>query len=118
MRKQLKRKQEEADKEQRRKEKEEAEHKKQLSIRKQASIMERFLKKSKTTPTSHVDQSPKCATSYQAPIESVFNSVCLQMDSALQHQEEIDVDEIRKYGLTLSMRLFPFSFLVYSVSSW
>ncbi|CAO2832616.1 unnamed protein product [Amaranthus hypochondriacus] len=96
VRKQLKRKQEEADKEQRRKEKEEAEHKKQLSIRKQASIMERFLKKSKTTPTSHVDQSPKCATSYQAPIESVFNSVCLQMDSALQHQEEIDVDEIRK----------------------
>ncbi|XP_021772283.1 chromatin assembly factor 1 subunit FAS1-like [Chenopodium quinoa] len=96
MRKQLKRKQEEADREQRRKEKEEAEIKKQLTIQKQASIMERFLKKSKTTQTSQSDQSPKAATLNHPPNESVLESVSLLMDSALQQQEEIDVDEIRK----------------------
>uniref|UniRef100_A0A803L429 Chromatin assembly factor 1 subunit FAS1 n=1 Tax=Chenopodium quinoa TaxID=63459 RepID=A0A803L429_CHEQI len=96
IRKQLKRKQEEADREQRRKEKEEAEIKKQLAIQKQASIMERFLKKSKTTQTSQSDQPPKAATLNHPPNESALKSVSLLMDSALQQQEEIDVDEIRK----------------------
>lgn len=100
MRKQLKRKQEEADREQRRKEKEEAEIKKQLSIQKQASIMERFLKKSKTTVTSQNDQSQQVNALNQPSSGSALESVSHQMDSALQHQEEIDVDEIRKSHLS------------------
>ncbi|KAK4480205.1 hypothetical protein RD792_013267 [Penstemon davidsonii] len=55
--KQLKRQQEEAEKEQKRKEKEEAELKKQLDLKKQASLMERFLKRHKTTSTSQDDSS-------------------------------------------------------------
>ncbi|PWA99011.1 chromatin assembly factor-1 [Artemisia annua] len=52
MKKQLKKQQEEAEKEekeQRRREKEEAEQKKQLALQKQASVLERFLKKSKSS---------------------------------------------------------------------
>lgn len=54
LRKHLKKQQEEAEKEHRRREKEEAEMKKQSALQKQATIMERFLKstKSNTTPAS------------------------------------------------------------------
>ncbi|XP_074321185.1 chromatin assembly factor 1 subunit FAS1-like [Silene latifolia] len=98
MRKHLKRKLEEADKEQRQKEKEEAELKKQLAVQKQASIMERFLKKSRTTSTSQNDQSTGVATSISNvnKRENTFESVSLMMDSALQHTCDIDVQEIRK----------------------
>ncbi|KAL2941401.1 Chromatin assembly factor 1 subunit FAS1 [Bienertia sinuspersici] len=95
MRKQLKRKQDEADREQRRKEKEEADLKKQLLIQKQASFMDRFVKRSKTTSTLS-DETPKTAVSNQSPIDSALKPVTLKMDSALQCQDEIDVDEIRK----------------------
>ncbi|XP_074310646.1 chromatin assembly factor 1 subunit FAS1-like isoform X2 [Silene latifolia] len=97
-RKQLKRKQEEADKEQRRKEKEEAELKKQLSVKKQASIMERFLQKSRIALALHKDQAVGIVTS-DADVdrrEPTFESVSQLMDSALQHVNDIDVDEIRK----------------------
>lgn len=109
MRKQLKRKQEEAEREQRRKEKEEAELKKQLAIQKQASIMERFLKKSRTAVTSQSEESPKAATFKSLPSGSTLEPVSLQMDTALQHQEEIDVDEIRKYALYCWTLVFLFS---------
>lgn len=105
MRKQLKRKQEEAEREQRRKEKEEAELKKQLAIQKQASIMERFLKKSRTAVTSQSEESPKAATFKSLPSGSTLEPVSLQMDTALQHQEEIDVDEIRKSHMSSWCRL-------------
>ncbi|KAL0452245.1 UNVERIFIED_CONTAM: Chromatin assembly factor 1 subunit FAS1 [Sesamum latifolium] len=52
MQKQLKRQQEDAEKDQRRREKEEAEMRKQLALQKQASLMERFLKRNKTDSTS------------------------------------------------------------------
>ncbi|KAH9620582.1 hypothetical protein KSS87_015809, partial [Heliosperma pusillum] len=96
-RKHLKRKQEEADKEQRQKEKEEAELKKRLAVQKQASIMDRFLKKSKTTSTSQNDQSTGVATSVSNvdKRENTFESVSMMMDSALQHTNDIDVQEIR-----------------------
>ncbi|KAK9705469.1 hypothetical protein RND81_07G059600 [Saponaria officinalis] len=98
MRKQLKRKQEEADKEQRRKEKEDAELKKQLAVQKQASIMERFLKKSKIAPAPQKDQSAGSATcdAVVNKNENTLKSVSQLMDSALQHTNDIDVDEIRK----------------------
>ncbi|KAH9622774.1 hypothetical protein KSS87_007370 [Heliosperma pusillum] len=97
-RKQLKRKQEEADKEQRRKEKEEAELKKQLSVKKQASIMERFLQKSSTALAPHKYQAVGIVTS-DADVdkkEPTCESVSQLMDSALQHKNDVDVDEIRK----------------------
>ncbi|KAK9673520.1 hypothetical protein RND81_12G172700 [Saponaria officinalis] len=98
MRKQLKRKQEEADKEQRRKEKEEAELKKQLAVQKQASIMERFLKKSRIASAPQKDQSAGSATcdAVVNKSENTLKSVSQLMDSALQHTNDIDVDEIRK----------------------
>ncbi|KAL9234852.1 hypothetical protein vseg_009673 [Gypsophila vaccaria] len=98
MRKQLKRKQEEAEKEQRRKEKEEAELKKQLAVQKQASIMERFVKKRRIDSVPEKDQPEGIATD-NADVkrrESILKSVSQLMDSALEHTNDIDVDEIRK----------------------
>ncbi|XP_038890959.1 chromatin assembly factor 1 subunit FAS1 isoform X1 [Benincasa hispida] len=57
MKKQLRKQQEDAEKDQRRREKEEAEFKKQLSLQKQASLMERFLKKCKPSLSCQNDQS-------------------------------------------------------------
>ncbi|KAJ8446797.1 hypothetical protein Cgig2_016107 [Carnegiea gigantea] len=98
LRKQLKRKQEEAEREQRRREKEEAELKKQRSVQKQASIMERFLKRSKTNMTMQNDEEAS-ATPPDSNVnrnESAPESVTVLMDSALHNKDEFDVEEIRK----------------------
>lgn len=109
MQKQLKRQQEEAEKDQRRKEKEEAEMRKQLALQKQASLMERFLKRNKTNSTSQNDGSMSKATtsgSSSNMLERTSESVTLAMDSALAQNCGLDVEDIWKF-VTL-----PFSLLL------
>lgn len=92
--------QDEAEKDQRRREKEEAELRKQLSIQKQASIMERFLMRSKTSPSCKNDQSSaKAATSDSSSKKcgNMPDAVTLSMDSALSSNDDINGDEIRKW---------------------
>ncbi|KAA8538818.1 hypothetical protein F0562_025509 [Nyssa sinensis] len=102
MRKQLRRQQEEAEKGQRHQEKEEAELKRQLALQKQASLMERFLKRSKNNPTYQNDQSATNAiTSDSTPNRSgkMPESVALSMDSALSLKDGINTEDIRKLHL-------------------
>ncbi|XP_076954370.1 chromatin assembly factor 1 subunit FAS1-like [Bidens hawaiensis] len=102
LKKQLKKQQEEAEKEQRRLEKEEAEQKKQLALKKQASILERFLIKSKSSSPMQVDQSTikESATSIPpASKENVPDSVIQSMDNALSSKEEFDAKELWKVHL-------------------
>ena len=99
MQKQLKKQLEEAEKEQRRREKEEAVLKKQRAIQKQASIMERFVKRNKNNSISQNDQSStKATTSYSSPnkSEKMPESVTLSMDLVLSSKHRIDSEEIRK----------------------
>ncbi|KAI3762306.1 hypothetical protein L1987_52731 [Smallanthus sonchifolius] len=100
MKKQLKKQQEEAEKEQRRREKEESEQKKQLALQKQASILERFLKKSKSNSPLQVDQSTiKESATYISPKqkEHVPDSVIQSMDNALK--DKFDANELWKVHL-------------------
>ncbi|PIN20400.1 Chromatin assembly factor-I [Handroanthus impetiginosus] len=102
LQRQLKRQQEEAEKEQRRKEKEEAELKKQLALKKQASLMERFLKKAKTNSSSQNDGSVNKATtsgSSSNTLERVSESVTLAMDSVLTQNGRVEVEDMWKSHL-------------------
>lgn len=98
MKKQLKKQQEEAEKDHRRREKEEAEHKKRLLLQKQASMMERFVKRSKTVP-SQPDCSPAKVTTITPTkkIEKVSEAVTQTMDCALSENEKLSVEDISKY---------------------
>ncbi|KAG2693798.1 hypothetical protein I3843_08G108000 [Carya illinoinensis] len=92
----------EAEKDQRRREKEEAELKKQLSIQKQASIMERFLKRSKTSPSCEHDKSSAKATtsdSSSQKYENMLVAVTNVMDCILS-SNDIDASEISKLHLS------------------
>ncbi|KAI7735944.1 hypothetical protein M8C21_005128 [Ambrosia artemisiifolia] len=96
MKKQLK-KQHEAEKEQRRREKEEAEQKKLLALKRQASILERFLKKSKNNSPSQVEQSTtKESAAHISPKqkEQVPDSVIQSIDNALSLKVEFDANEL------------------------
>ncbi|KAI7749664.1 hypothetical protein M8C21_023010, partial [Ambrosia artemisiifolia] len=102
IKKQLKKQQEEAEKEQRRREKEEAEQKKQLALQKQASILERFLIKSKNNSPAQVEQStikesPTCISPKEK--EHVPDTVIQLMDNALSSKEEFDATELWKVHL-------------------
>lgn len=100
MRKQLRRQQEEAERDQRRREKEEAELKKQLALQKQASLMERFLKKSKNSSPSQKEPSPAKITSTDTSCNrslKMFESVTLSMDSALSQYDGTDTENIWKW---------------------
>ncbi|KAL4339414.1 hypothetical protein GQ457_08G014350 [Hibiscus cannabinus] len=100
MRKQLQKQQEEAQREQRRREKEEAELKKKLSVKKQASVMERFLKKCKTSPPQ-IEEMTK-PTIYSPPTEkneNVPETITLSMDRALS-SKEAKTDDLRKLHLS------------------
>ncbi|EOA33749.1 hypothetical protein CARUB_v10019943mg [Capsella rubella] len=105
-RKRIKKQQDEAEKEQKRREKEQAElkkqqaeQKKQLQVQKQASIMERFLKKSKGSslaqpklPSSEITvQGPSCAKT-----ESESGTVIQAIDNAFSTTCEATVDDIRR----------------------
>ncbi|KAK9075170.1 hypothetical protein SSX86_003490 [Deinandra increscens subsp. villosa] len=98
MKKQLK-KQEEAEKEQKRREKEEAEQKKQLALQKQASILERFVIKSKNNSPVQADPS---TIKESAPCispklkEHVLDPVIQSIDNALSSKEEFDAKELWK----------------------
>lgn len=98
MKKLLKRHQEEVEKDQRRKEKEDAEKKKQLSLQKQASLMERFLKRGKTDSSTKNDHPPSSATSDSSPTidKEIPESVTLAMDSMLFKNDGIKADDIWK----------------------
>ncbi|XP_057962033.1 chromatin assembly factor 1 subunit FAS1 [Malania oleifera] len=99
MRKHLRRQQEEAGKDQRRREKEEAELKKQLAIQKQASIMERFLRRNKTNVTSQNEQSATKAMTLDSLTNrrgDISESVVQSMDCALAVKDEISIEGIRK----------------------
>ncbi|GAB4835407.1 hypothetical protein Ancab_000317 [Ancistrocladus abbreviatus] len=88
MRKQLKRKQGEPERDQHCRGKEEAKIKKQCSIQKQASIMERFLKKSKSNPVSENDQ---LSTSVSPSAVSTG-----RRESLPESKDDIDMGEIYK----------------------
>ncbi|GJW81077.1 chromatin assembly factor 1 subunit FAS1 [Tanacetum coccineum] len=111
MKKQLKKQQEEAEKEereQRRREKEEAEQKKQLALQKQASVLERFLKKSKSSSPMQVNQPTiKACVADILPKQGVQvpESVTQSMDNALSQKGELDVHELRKIHLDSWHRL-------------
>lgn len=99
LRKHQRRQQEEAEKDRRRREKEEAELKKQHSLRKQASLMERFLKRSKNNLTCQNDQSSTKATlpdSSSNKNENMSESVALSMDHALSLTDNSNVEDIHK----------------------
>ncbi|XP_017977661.1 PREDICTED: chromatin assembly factor 1 subunit FAS1 isoform X1 [Theobroma cacao] len=101
MRKQLRKQQEEVERDQRRREKEEAELKKQLSIQKQASLMERFLKKCKTSPRQ-IEQLTKPATFCPSTqkSEKVPEAITLLMDTTLSSKGETYMDDLRKLHLS------------------
>ncbi|XP_047328763.1 chromatin assembly factor 1 subunit FAS1-like isoform X2 [Impatiens glandulifera] len=98
-RKQLKRKQEDDEKDQRRREKEEAVQKMQNSLQKQASLMNRFLKRSKTSVTCPDGELSSQATAFVSPPDkrsTVSESVTLTMDNILSRKDEMDADDILK----------------------
>lgn len=95
--KHIKRQQEEAEREQRRREKEEALSKHQLSLKKQANLMERFLKR-KTNNSGNEDDpsSPKAATS-DSPAKGDsenLNAVTFSMDSAFSLNNNLNISEL------------------------
>ncbi|XP_038714317.1 chromatin assembly factor 1 subunit FAS1-like isoform X2 [Tripterygium wilfordii] len=93
--KQLRKQREDAEKSQRRHEKEEAELKRKLAIQKQASMMERFLKRSKTTSpgrNDHQTSKANLVASLSKDRESIFKA----MDHVLSSNNEINTDDIRK----------------------
>ncbi|KAL3523275.1 hypothetical protein ACH5RR_016109 [Cinchona calisaya] len=96
MKKLLKRQQEEVEKDQRRREKEEAEKKNQLSLKKEASFMERFLKRGKTDSSIKNDHSPSNAISNSSPKsdKEIPESVTLAMDSVLSKDDGTKANEI------------------------
>ncbi|KAG9142402.1 hypothetical protein Leryth_020804 [Lithospermum erythrorhizon] len=91
--KQLKKQQEELEKDQQRKEKEKAELKLQLSLKKQASLMERFLKKAKPASTSLGGQSLQ-ATSTTNADDKFHVSVTQSMDDILTLNDQFDSEHL------------------------
>lgn len=104
MQKQLKRQQEEAEKDQRRREKEEAESRKRLVLQKQASLMERFLKKNKTSSSFQNDSSTNKAFASGPSFNMLgrnSESITLAMDNVLAHNNGIEVEDIWKSHLNV-----------------
>lgn len=97
--KQQKKQVEEAEKDQRRQEKAEAELKKKRSLQKQASMMERFLKRSKTDPSPQNDKvsmKPTASESSSSKSESLFESATISMDFTLASRSGVTLEDIRK----------------------
>ncbi|RDX91984.1 Chromatin assembly factor 1 subunit FAS1, partial [Mucuna pruriens] len=89
---------EETEKDQRRREKAEMELKKKRSLQKQASIMERFLKRSKITPSSQNDtvSTKSTASESSSKTESLFESATSSMDCTLASSSDVTLEDIRK----------------------
>lgn len=103
LKKLIQKQEEEAEKEQRRREKEESEKKRQLAMQKQASLMERFLNKSKTVSTCPKDPySAKTTMSDSSlhKVESMPQPVTQSLDYALSENENLSAEEIRKLHLS------------------
>ncbi|XP_048436592.1 chromatin assembly factor 1 subunit FAS1-like isoform X3 [Pyrus x bretschneideri] len=103
MRKLQRKQQEDAEREQRHREKEEAELKKKLSIKKQASIMERFVKRSKTSSVCQNDQFPTktiVSESLSKNSENMPDVVTQSMDSTLSSNVEINAEDVRRSHLS------------------
>lgn len=96
LKKQLKKQQEEAEREQKRREKEEAELRKTLGIQKQANMMERFLKKSKTNSDNPNDQVPNKdrIVDFALKTEEANNSATSSMDHAFSQQDARTLDDL------------------------
>lgn len=97
--KQQKKQVDEGEKDQRRREKEEAELKKKRCLQKSASIMERFLKRSKPNPTvqnDNVSTKSIASDSSGSKTEGVSQSTTLSMDSTLASNSEVTLEELRK----------------------
>ncbi|PRQ41488.1 putative chromatin assembly factor 1 subunit A [Rosa chinensis] len=95
--------QEDAEKEQRRREKEEAKLKDQLSIKKQASIMDRFLKRTKPSPACQNDQLPTKRTvsiSSSKNDENLSEAVTQSMDHTLSSNDKFSAQDIRRSHLS------------------
>nr|QKZ93426.1 FAS1 [Vuralia turcica] len=95
---------EDTEKVQRRREKEEAEFKRKRCLQKQASIMERFLKRSKTNPSVQNDEvSTKsiASDSSSSKSESVSASATLSMDCTLASSTDITLEDVRKSHFSL-----------------
>ncbi|KAG2404202.1 hypothetical protein LR48_Vigan03g037600 [Vigna angularis] len=96
-RQQQKKQVEETKRDQRRREKAEAELKKKRSLEKQASLMERFLKKCKTNSSSENDQvSTKSTDLSNSKNESLSESATFSMDCTLASSNDVTLEEIRK----------------------
>ncbi|XP_038704439.1 chromatin assembly factor 1 subunit FAS1-like isoform X2 [Tripterygium wilfordii] len=88
-----------AERSQRRREKEEAELKRKVAIQKQASMMECFLKRSKTNSpgqNDHPSSKANLTDSLSKNREYISNSVTLSMDHALSSNNEITTHDTRK----------------------
>ena len=104
MRKLQRKQQEDAEREQRRQEKEEAELKKKLSIKKQASIMERFVKRSKTIAACQNDQfltKAIVSESLGKSSKSMPDVVTQSMDHTLSSNMVISAEDIRRLVLSI-----------------
>ncbi|KAK7340397.1 hypothetical protein VNO77_21099 [Canavalia gladiata] len=98
-RKQQKKHVEETEKDQRRREKEEAALKNKRCLQKQASLMERFLKRSKTNPSSQDDKVSTKSTAFDSSSsksESMSESATLSMDCTLASSRDVTLEDIRK----------------------
>lgn len=111
VRKQLRRKQEEAEKDQRRRQKEEDILKKRHALQKQASLMERFLKKGKDSSALQKDPSPAKTDSFSNKNLEMVESVTLSMDSALLHSDVISKESVWKYVTLHHLILGVYCFL-------
>ncbi|KAK7374402.1 hypothetical protein VNO80_07832 [Phaseolus coccineus] len=89
---------EETKRDQRRREKAEAELKKKRSLEKQASIMERFLKRCKTNSSSENDKASTQSTDdlSSSKNESLYESATLSMDCTLASSSDVTLEDIRK----------------------
>ncbi|KAE9617704.1 hypothetical protein Lal_00018595 [Lupinus albus] len=99
---------EEAEKVQRRREKDEAELRKKRSLQKQASIMERFLKKSKTSPSPQNEKvSTESLVSDSQSIKSkhVSASATLSMDFTFASTTDVSLEDVRKSHLSMWRKL-------------
>ncbi|KAL5703409.1 hypothetical protein ACHQM5_028505 [Ranunculus cassubicifolius] len=95
--KQLKKQQEEAEKEQRRREKEEAQLKQQLALKKQATLMERFLKRKTIHPGHEEDSSSSKAVISDSPVKGdaeTLDAVTSSMDSTFSLKDSTDISEL------------------------
>lgn len=104
MQKKLKKQQEEEERCQRRKEKENNELRNQLAVQKQASLMERFLKRNKTNSVSQNESLMHRETEFVS--SETFHGTCKTvthaMDSVLAQIGDIQAEDIWKLGLSFT----------------